>query len=95
MTKENFEKYAELKIQISLLEKEIELLQPLILEEMPEKPVDLEGVGTFSLGSRKTWSYSSELEKIKTDLKESEKVEQQKGIAEYTEKPYLMFRQVK
>ena len=92
MTKQNFELYAEYKIQIADLEAKIEELQPLILAEMPDKPVELTDVGIFSMGNRKTWAYSQDLEQKKTIVKEQEKLEQQTGAATFTEKPYLLFK---
>ena len=92
MTKENFTRYAELKLQIASLEAQIEELQPLILAEMPDKPVELTDVGVFSVGSRKTWKYTDATELVREKLKSFEKVEQQTGAARFTEKPYLLFK---
>lgn len=93
MTKELFEKYATLKLEIAKLESEAEELKAQIVPEMPlDTPVELEGFGIFSMVPKKTWKYTDPTESLRSKLKDEEKLEQQTGAATYEEKPYLLFK---
>ena len=96
MNKKLFERYAAIKMQISALEEEMEVLQPDLLAEMPEDtPVELENIGTFSIGKRKKWTFPKEVEVVRQKLKEEEKLSQQTGTATYEENKFITFKVMK
>lgn len=93
MNRKIFERYASLKLQIFALEEEMESLQPDLLAEIPDDtPVELENIGTFSLGKRKKWTFPQNVEETRTKLKEEEKLSQQTGTAVYEENKFITFK---
>ena len=84
-----FCRYAELKKQMTALEREIESLQPQVYEELKQLPDPKlkTQYGSFSITRRATWTYSEEIQRIDEDLKAKRKGEQENGTAkaEYTE----------
>lgn len=96
MNKERFEKLAELRIKQREIEAEIDEIYP----EITASVVDLEdgtiietAEGNFSVSHRRSWTYSDEVESIAESLKKQKKLEEQKGIATYTTKPSVIFKE--
>jgi len=95
--KQKLEQLARLKIEQRKIEAEIEEIYPEILEEvkdMDDGTVIEMSEGTFTVSFRRTWTYTEELEKKAEALKIAKKEEEQKGLATYTTKPSVIFKQV-
>lgn len=97
MNKQNLEKYAELKNSIKVLEESIDELQPLIMAEMEAEKADEVDTdfGKFLVGKRRTYTYPAEIESEIEKIKELKKEAEAKGTANYVEKPYLIFKDIK
>ena len=99
MNKQALLKYAELKIQASKIEAELEFLKPEVLKSVAEirgdseDPVALQEFPgySFTLQNRKTWKYSGIVADLDKRLKERKKTEEANGDATFEEKPQLMF----
>lgn len=92
--KNTIDEYAEVKSKIKELEAKADLLNPEVLEIMRTKDVEeivLE-TGKLTLGARRTWKYSSDIQSAEKFLKEKKKIEEQTGKADYEEKKYLIFK---
>lgn len=94
--KEKLIEYAELKRQSAEIEEQIEALKPeveaAVLTLNPEdETVLVEGIGTFSMFSRRTYTYPSDIEEAENKLKERKKETEANGEATYTEKKTLRF----
>lgn len=92
--KAKLEKYADLKNSIKRLEEEAALLQPEIMAEMGDAQEISTEFGTFTVASRRKWTYPESVEKSREELKKAELEAQQTGYATYDEKPYLVFKAV-
>jgi len=91
---ETLVKYAQTYNKINELKAELDTLGTLILAELATKNLkrlEQEGVGTFSLSERRSWSYSSGVDTLRKNLKAAEKEEQDQGVAEYSITEYLRF----
>ena len=90
---ELFRHYAELKIKEKEVKAEIDELAPQIVDYMRETDIEKQPttLGTFSLGKRKNWKYTSAVEIAEKRVKELQVDEQATGAATFTEKPYLLF----
>ena len=90
--------YADLKAQAKALDAEIEATEAKVLKYLEAEGVDTlkEDYGTFSVVTRKKWSYSPELvekeKEYKTIIKSKQNDEQQSGEAKYEESKGLSFR---
>ena len=95
LTKENFEKYASLKAQKVVLEDELSSLSKEIIGEMGElDKVEATGVGTFTVTSKKKWTYSGDLQDSEKRLKTSKKEEEADGTATFEDgAPYIIFKE--
>lgn len=96
--KDTLNKYAELKKDIKLLEKQAEELNQEVLDILETEEVEEVSlsIGKITLASRRTWKYSPEITQKEEDLKNEQKTAQQTGIgATYTEKSYVVFKQDK
>lgn len=96
--KDLLNKYASLKLSSKAIENELDELNPMILQIMNEQnleEIELSNYGKLSLGARRTWKYSPEVEQKDTELKELKKKEERTGEAEYKEKKYLLFKGIK
>jgi hypothetical protein len=93
--KDTLNKYAEVKAEIKRLEVLADELNPQVLDVMQANElgeVDVAGLGKLSLGSRRTWKYSSKVKGMEESLKEQKTIEEQTGAADYTEKHYVLFK---
>ena len=96
--KELLEKYAELKNQIKVAEEQVKELAPQVMDAMNgtnNDKVDAEGIGTFSIANRKTWTYGPEVKALKNGLEGEMRAQQADGTATFTENPYLLFKEAK
>lgn len=93
--KDTLNKYAEIKADIKNLESKAEELNPQVLEIMQVQDVEeltLGDIGKLTLASRRTWKYSTATTAAEKALKETKKIEEQTGKADYTEKHYVIFK---
>lgn len=93
--KKKLEIYARLKQEIKALEEKAETLNSEVLEIM--KSIDVEEVsigdlGKLTLGERRTWKYSADVENAKKYLDDKKKEEERTGKADYTLKHYVIFK---
>jgi len=91
--KEIINKWASIKRQINILEKESDLYKPQILElmlreEVKEMSVDDDKITT---GSRRSHKYPAEITKMETEFNEAKKECERLGTAKYTENFYPIF----
>lgn len=81
--KELFEEYAQIKLQLAELEERRRELETQVLDELDSTGGRYEmSVGTFSSYGRKVWKYSANVDRLKTHLSETKKLEEQTGTAE-------------
>lgn len=96
LDRDKFVRYAQIKQDIALLETEADTLKPEILADLKtvddEKPVELEGIGTFVIVKRKNWKYSPAVGSLETQLKQLKKDEESLGTAECTIGETVMFK---
>jgi hypothetical protein len=93
--KDILNKYAEIKTEIKRLETLSEELNPQVLELMQANElgeISVGDMGKLSLGSKRTWKYSSRVKELEEKLKEQKTIEEQTGLADYTEKHYVLFK---
>lgn len=92
--KKTLARYAELKVSISEMNDELDLLKDEIVAGMKEVGADKldADYGTFSLASKKTWKYSPAVESLNEQLDTTKKQEQADGTAECEENKYLVFK---
>jgi len=98
MNKDLLQQYANLKEREKEIASEIAKINPLILAEIESAgvdKVDAKDIGTFSIASRKTWKFSEDVELAEEGLEELKKTEKANGVAQATEKPYLVFKGIK
>lgn len=97
MDKPRLELYASYKIEAAILEKKMEELKPLIIEEMIANEAEKVNTdwGAFTLQQNRKWTFSDEVEGIRTELKDKEAKEKATGTATYEETPILKFIQKK
>lgn len=96
--KDTLNEYAKIKSEIKLLEAKADELNPKVLEVMQTSEVEeiaIGDMGKLSLASRRTWKYSKNLQAAEKALKESKKIEEQTGKADYVEKHYVIFKGLK
>lgn len=93
MKKENFNRAAELKLQIASLEAELDLLLPDILTEMTEKEADEVKLssGSFVRYMRRKWEYPESVKVAEDNLKRVKAGTEATGEAKYEEIPTLKF----
>lgn len=101
-TKENQDamvyRAADIRKQIKLLEDEFELLKPTILTRVKEFSANNEKyalqvgeIGTFIIAKFRKWSYSDNVKRLETDLKNWKKNEEADGTAKPIETEVLKF----
>lgn len=96
-------RYAELKIQASKLEEEMEMLKAQCLEEIKalrgdtDSPIELSELPgyKFSTMKRKTWTYSEYVKDAEKVLKARKKDEEADGTASFVETETLIFKSPK
>lgn len=94
MTKELFQRYAEIKSQTKVLEAEAEVINEKIVAEMEAEKADKveSDYGQFYFTTRKAYKYSPSVDEIATKLKETKKAEEESGVAVATESKSLTFK---
>lgn len=96
--KDILNKYAELKLKAKALDQELEELNPQVLEIMKESAVEeieVGELGKLTMASRRTWVYPEFIQTKEKELKQAKKEAEQTGTADYSEKHYVMFKEVK
>lgn len=93
MEQDIYKEYALLALKLEELEEKKENMRRRILEDLIMRAEDKHNTsfGTFTVANKIVWTYSPKVEKLEERLKLSRITEQKKGIAKYTEKPYLMY----
>lgn len=90
--------YAEIKKDIKLLELKADELNPQVLEIMRVSDVEeisLDNVGKLTIGERRTWKYSLDVENADKLLKKKKKIEEQTGKADCIIKHHVIFKELK
>jgi len=89
--KTTYEKYIEIKKQISKLEDEAEALNKKIVADMEDKGLKTLPVGEdkLTIATKLSWIYSGKVTKLDESLKILKVQEQEKGIAKAKESHYL------
>lgn len=94
--KDLLEKLAELRIQERLIKEQIDEIYPTVLESVKEYEdgtiIEIPS-GKFTVSFRRTWTYSPACETAAEALKKQKKEEEQKGLATYSEKPSVVFKE--
>lgn len=93
MDKSALEKYASVKVQIAELEAICESLKPDIISDMVSEGAEKVNTswGSFTLQQNRKWTFTSEVESVRVELKEKEAYEKASGKATYEETPILKF----
>ncbi len=100
MDKIILQEYAELKIQEKEITKKLEECKGKVLETLlevgidEEHPVELNGIGTFSLGKRRKYIYSDKVKNLEKVIKEEKETEERTGEAKYDETVYTIFKSI-
>jgi regulator of replication initiation timing len=95
MNLEIFDKYAQVKNQISMLELQAKDLKVRCEKEMQDNgQKSLENAhGKYTLSIKKTYKFSEQTEKMSEDLKIAQHQEKEQGIAEVVEETqYITFK---
>jgi hypothetical protein len=93
--KNTLEEYAQLKIQIKALEEKASDLNPKVLDILQDNDlgeVKVGELGVLTVGKRRTWIYSPATMNLEALYKDKKKEEERLGVANYTEKPYVLFK---
>lgn len=94
MKKELFREYATIKNKIKLLTEEAKSIETEVKGEMIKEDVEQvkSDFGTFSIVSRKSWTYSPKVIELEASLKKIKEVEVEEGVATSKISTSLMFR---
>jgi ParB-like chromosome segregation protein Spo0J len=92
MDKAKLYRYAELKKQIKVLEEEVGVLAPEVMEMMGDNKEVETDVGVFIKASKRKWSYPEQIVTAEKQLKDEKKQAEQLGDATYEENEYLLFK---
>jgi len=89
-----YKQYAELTVAIKKLEEERDGIKEALVADLKENELQTyrSELGTFSMGTRKSWKYSPLVAADAGLLKELKKKEEEDGTAESKETEYLAFR---
>jgi len=93
--KDLLNKYGSIKKDIKALEAMADELNPQVLELMEAsgaEEIEIGDIGKLSMGSRRNWKYTEKVKSLDEALKDQKKLEEQTGLAEYTEKKYVIFK---
>lgn len=97
LSKDLFEKYANLKIEAKAIDSEIKKIQPLLVKEMED--ADKEEVesdaGKFIFSYVPIWTYPKEIVELEERLKEMKTAAQRKGTATHTDRKDFKFNPLK
>lgn len=97
MDKELLKKYEGVELKLKALETEKEVIRNMILDQMVKsdlKKTDGD-LGSFTVGSRKSWTYSDKIETLTEKVKLAKAKEEKNGTAKAVETNYLMYKMVK
>ena len=88
-----FKEYAELKLEERRIKDRIAELQPDIIASMLSAGKDKQptSLGTFTLGSRRTWAFSEGVHTLLEQVEALKQEEKANGTATSEEKPELKF----
>ena len=94
MNTETIKKYESLKLDIKVLEAQLEVLEPEVKEMLANCGADQieTDLGKFYFTTRKTWKYSDSVKEHETTLKSLKKTEEETGVATATESKSLTYR---
>lgn len=97
--REKLHEYASLKLQISALEDQIDMIKPevelIVLELNPaDKAVEIDE-GRFEMVPKRKYTYTDAVKIVEDNLKEMKKTQEANGHATYVEEPYLKFLKAK
>ena len=97
MIKNIYNEYADIKVQIAILEMKEEQLRPIILQQMIDNSISKKetDLGKFSISKLKVWTYPKKVIDLGEEFKEAKAKAQSTGEAEYTEQDSLRFAVVK
>lgn len=90
-----FTEYSALQVELNRLEaRKIELREKILLEMVTgnEKKIDT-NFGSFSVATKKVWSYSPSVVKLEEKLKIARIKDQKKGTATAEENKYLVYNE--
>lgn len=88
---------ADLKFRMKQLEDEYDMLKPSIeiaineLASKERKAIKVGELGTFQIDTKKTWTYSEELQLQQAQIKEAKKTEEAEGVATFEEASMVKF----
>lgn len=99
MDKQLFEKLADLRVAERAIKDQIEEIYPEIIksieaEELEDGTIIESSKGKFTVSNRRTWTYTTETKAVEENLKKLKKEEEQKGLATYTTKPSVVFKEL-
>ena len=94
MNKELLQQYASLKLQEKAIAEQLAQLNHQVLKEIQDAGVDKVSAefGTFSIGKRKNWKFSADVQIAEKEVEELKISEKATGKATAEEKPYVIFK---
>jgi hypothetical protein len=93
MNKELFQRYAEIKRLMKVLEEEASGIAPQLIEEMGDNQQVELGTALFSISKRKTWTYTEDVAQARESVKNMEAREKADGSATYEETTSITMRE--
>lgn len=97
MNKELFDKLAALRIAERDVKNQIEEIYPEIvasLTDVEDGTIITTDLGTFTVSQRRTWEYPEALVQRELEIKKEKKIAEQMGVATYTTKPSVTFKEI-
>lgn len=92
----HLKKLENLTIEARELDLQIKAIKEAVMEDMPKDAKVETANGTFTVESRKKWTYTAHVKNLEATLKEETAREQADGSATYAEgEPYLVYREKK
>ena len=92
MTKELFNRYADLQLQAKAIQSELDAMKPDVLAALPGKTLKLESGVTFTVANRRKWHYTAAVAELESKAKDLKKYEEAKGLATFEGTTYLTVR---
>ena len=91
---ELYQKYSELRAQLSVLQDRENLLKKLILQDMEDRKVksDPTVFGRFTIGEKKNYKYSNKIQTMEDNLKLAQFKEREQGKAKVKITKYLTYK---
>lgn len=88
------EEYAFISIEIKRLEERKKELAAQLMDYMQQENITKQKTehGTFSIASRKSWTYTDNVKKLEMEYKTLKNREEKMGIATFKENFYLLFK---